>query len=117
MTVKTLKELNLEIAEIDVQIEVLKKRREPLRREKRDLESNAFISMYSITLDDVQLSRGDGVPHHGHIMNFANWMKENGITKRFCEWNGLLYLTAEIIAGRMDHDAPGQIRDVPGYQE
>jgi hypothetical protein len=93
--------IDRELAKIDAAAEPLRRRRADLEREKRMLLSQQFLDANEITMDDVELSSGDGKPWFGHVKSFVDWMKEHGTTKRFAEWNTVIYFTQDLLAGRM----------------
>lgn len=108
----TLEQVERELADIAEQMRPLAKRTEELNRERRRLRSEAFIAANNVKRDDVEMSSGEGKPWFGMVSEFAKWMKANKVTKRFCEWNETIYFTAEIIAGRLDPEAPSTIREL-----
>lgn len=112
----TLEELEQEIANTQNQIAPLKQKLDKLIRERNTVKSKLFIKINNITLENVEMSSGEGKPWFSTIMDFAKWMRKNGITKRFCEWNGTIYFTAEILNGKMDRDAPARITELEGYK-
>ena len=87
-------------------------RRQLLQRQIQTLCSQNFIRDNSITLKDVQVSSGDNIPYHGDRTQYGKWLKANNITKPYCEWNGWLYMTCDIIADTPTQ-TPAQIEDVP----
>jgi len=103
--------IEAELQSIDDQMRPLRARAATLKNELRRLRSLAFIEANNVTIDDVELSSGDGKPWFGHINSFAAWLRQNS-TRRFCEWNGQLYFTAEIIARRMDPNAMGRMAEL-----
>lgn len=109
----TIEQIDIELAELSAKVKPLLQRSEALNRERRRLLSVAFINANGVTRDEVQLSTGHAVPYCGMINTFANWLRDTKCPKRFCEWNGTIYFTAEIVAGRMDPNAPANISDLP----
>ena len=85
---------------------------EALRRQHREAVSREWIAANRVTAGQVQLSSGDELPYFGDVMKFARWMKETGCAAPWAEWNGLLYSSAELMAGRMCRDAPGYAEHV-----
>jgi hypothetical protein len=83
-----------------------------LDREINQLKSKLFIAENQITRDGVQLSQGDGMPWYGTVYEFGKWMRDTGCNKRWCEWNGRLYNTSDIIRGKM-YETPALLEDVP----
>ena len=74
--------------------------------------SARFIAVNQITLDDVQMDVGEGIPWTGDFFRFGEWMKSTGVTKRFCVWNDTLFFTSDAMAGEMKPTA-GRIGQVP----
>lgn len=108
----TVQEIDIEITKLHSQIHQLKQKVELLESTKRHLKSKAFIELYSVTKNQVELSDGEGKPWFGTVHEFGGWLKRHS-SKRFCEWNSYIYLTSEIIAGRMDREACGLVSDLP----
>ena len=80
---------------------------EALKRQHDDAVSHEWISANSVTAAQVRRSDGSDVPWFGTVAEFGRWMKESGCTARWAEWNGRLYASAELMAGRMSREAPG----------
>lgn len=110
MTLDQIREERLKIA---AELEPLQRRVRELQSIEDDLRSRNFIEVNKVTRDQLQLSKGDGVPWFGYFKAFGDWLAATNSTKRFCEWNGRIYFTSEVIAGRMEYDAPGRADDVP----
>ena len=110
----SLHDIKQQIDRHNVAIAALEERRDKLKREYCHLRSMQFIELHGITLSDVQISEGEGVPYFGDIRTFSEWMKSTNCRKRFCEWNGRLYNTQEVINGFMEHDPPGRYEDLEG---
>ncbi len=94
-----------EIAETEAAIKPLAARLERLNREKRDLQSHAFIAANNIRRADVEMSDGPGKPYFGHIAAFVAWLNEHS-DKKWAEWNTVIYRMSDLKAGRMPHDMP-----------
>lgn len=103
--------LEKEIKELDEKIkpliELKSKRVSQLDKEK----SKMFIKLNKITKDCVQHCDDEGVPYFGHIKDFGHWLSTN-TSKPWCSWNGCLYQTQEIIAGRMEYNPLGRYEDL-----
>lgn len=84
---------------------------EALRRQLRESASLEWIAANRVTLDQVQRSKGDGVPWFGHVSRFCDWLTATGCQKRWAEWNGWLYWTAELMVGRFE-PTPGMMEHV-----
>jgi hypothetical protein len=88
-----------------------------LRKAKRELLSKQFIEKYKPTLDEVEMSWGDGKPYFGHVWAFTHWMKENNISKRFCEWNKFVYLTSEMLQGHKSQTEFTTVEEIEQFQK
>ena len=84
--------------------------------ELRKALSKQFIEKHKPTLDEVEMSSGEGKPYFGHVWAFTHWMKENNTSKRFCEWSQVVYLTSEMLQGRMSQTEFTTIDDIEGFQ-
>lgn len=89
---KTEQELEQEIQSLTTQLRNL---REGQRKEK----ALAFIAANNITLDDVEMSKGEGMPWFGYIGTFAAYLKKLPTVKRFTEWNTILHYTSDVMNG------------------
>lgn len=79
----------------------------------RKMKSKQWIETNEVTRDQIEMSSGDDRPWFGHVGEFVKWLKQRrGILKRFAEWNGRIYLTADLLAGRFSGDAPGCVDDL-----
>lgn len=85
------------IEELKRQRDELDQRIWQLEREERDAKYDATVDAMGITMEQIQSSKPTacGGEWHGLAVQFADWMKSSGVTKRFCEWNEQIYLTAE----------------------
>jgi len=102
----SIESLEQELEEIELKMQPLRSLR-AMRKNQLDTEkSKLFINDNDITQDMVQACDGDDIPYFAHITAFAEWMVTNS-NKPWCCWNGRIYKTQEIIAGRMDYRAPG----------
>lgn len=77
-----------------------------LEQQQAVAASREFIAEHGITASMVQTSSIEGT-WHGTVGEFGKWMERNGCTKPWAEWNGRLYPSLELKAGRMRSDAPG----------
>lgn len=88
---------------------------EALERQYRDVASREFIAAHGITADMVQSSREGG--WHNTIFAFGDWMRAKGCTKPWCEWNGLIYPSVEVMAGVFRHsEARGKVEHLEGWK-
>ena len=108
----TIEEVTSELASIEDRLRPLQARQSALERELRTLASAAFIAANKITRDDVQMSSGDGIPHHDHVVEFGRWLADTNCQRRWCEWNGCIVLTAEVIAGTLREYGPGRMSEL-----
>lgn len=108
----TLHQIARELASVEAELRPLLSRKESLEREERRLRSQAFIDANGVTRWNIEMSSGDDKPRFQMITGFADWMRKANCQKRFCEWNGFIYFTAEVLAGRLDRDAPGRVEDL-----
>lgn len=104
-------ELKAKIDKLQESVKPILAELEKLNNEYRDAVSCEFVEKNNITLDMVQRS-DDHEVFHGSVWNFAEWMRNTKCTKPYAEWNGRLYETLKLLAGRMDHDAPGLFEHV-----
>jgi len=105
-------QLQKEVEEIRVRERLLLGQRRAIENEIRTILSKQFIIDNYITLNDIQVASGDDIPYHGDCSEYGKWLKTNNITKKYCEWNGRLYLTCDMINGQPTQ-TPAQIEDVP----
>ena len=97
---KTSTEIRTEIDRLNAQIEPIARERDILEREESDALSREFIAANEITLDCIEMSRGDGKPYFGTVWKFGKWLYRNS-KKPWAEWNGLIYSTMDLINGSM----------------
>lgn len=109
----TLNTVNREIEEIEAELKPLHKRKDELDRKKRLMLSLQFIEVNRITRDDIEMSEGAGKTWFGHLDQFVKWMKDTNSAKRFCEWNGRIYFTSDLMHGKMPHEFNASIDDLP----
>jgi TolA-binding protein len=109
-----LEELNQQIANLDETIAKLSHQRMTLQKQKQTIKSIRWIEANNVKKSDVEACSGEGKPYFLTIRQFSDWLiaQGSGNTKRFCEWNGVIYFTSEIIAGRMMPDQPGRYCDL-----
>ena len=79
-----------------------------LERSLRDTRSREWIAEHGVTRADVQPSSGEDVPYFGTVLQMGEWLRTQDNPKPWTEWNGLIYSTAELIAGRMAREALGR---------
>lgn len=97
-----------EIGKLQAELQPLLERARILSRELEDCESIEFIAANKIKKSEVQMSRGDGIPFHGDIYSFSEWMKKTNCQSDWCEWNGRIYRTSDAITGRIKFNSPAK---------
>ena len=87
-------------SDLESQIKPLMDRLTDVRQQKRKALAIEWIAANNVTLADIQESRGDGVPHCGHVTQFIEWLKANPSNKRFAEWNTVIHFKGDLLEGR-----------------
>lgn len=111
----SIQDIDRELAAIQEQLRPLWKRREQLTAERDQLLSRQWIEINGVTPANTQSSNPPGV-WFSHIEDYRRWLSEQSTPKQFCEWNGRIYFTSEILAGRIDQNAPARIDDLEMLQ-
>ena len=104
-------DIKLKLDEIGEQLKPLLFLQNRLKRDLAKALSIEFIKVNCLTKDVVQSSNGNDIPWFGYVGTFADWLRSNS-TLTWCEWNGTLYRTIDILSGRMPVDAPGKYDDL-----
>lgn len=104
---KSIEELQREIADTHGMITPLTSKLERLNLELADALSRQYIAVNKITRDNVEMSSGEGKPWFGTAWSFGDWMRKNS-KKFWAEWNGIIYPAYDLMNGRMD-DMPGRV--------
>ncbi len=102
-------QLKAAIVQVDSVLEPLLKQKAALGSELRDALSIEWIAANSITWVDVITPDDKGMPYFGHIQSFVKYLQGRHCEKRWAAWNGTLYSLAELMAGKMDPNAPGKV--------
>lgn len=113
---RSIESIKDDIRELQSRLSPLQCSMESLRQELREAESLEFIRANKITLDDVETMDGDDKPYFTHAQKFLVWLARHS-TKRFCEWNGLIYHRLEFISGECPLDSPGRLADLVKLEE
>ena len=93
--------IKTQIESLKAELEPLQARLSKLERDYRDALSREFIAANQITRDQVETSTKDeSKPWFGHIKEFVKWLGWHP-GKPWAEWNGMIYPTSELLAGRM----------------
>lgn len=85
----------------------LTNQRDALIRHKEEQESKEWISINNITLEDIERPEFQ----HWHISLFIEFLKGKDNCKKFCEWNGRIYYTNDVIQN-IHVMTPGLFKDV-----
>lgn len=85
---------------------------EALRRRHDDAVSREWVAANKVTAAQVLRSGGNDVPWFSTVTEFGCWMKATGCAAPWAEWNGRIYASAELMAGRMSREAPGMYEHV-----
>ncbi len=109
----TSEQIQAEIDRLNARLKPLLAERDALNHQCRDARSREFIAANRITLDQVQLSSGDGVPWFGDLKPFADWLIATKCRKRWAEWNGCLFMVSELSHYRADWSTTGYLEHVP----
>lgn len=113
-TTRTIKDVEDEIWAVQIQLSPLNTRMEQLICEREKLRSLQWIEANGVRREDVYFSSD---PEFQGIVMFdtmaATIRKATGDRKRFTEWNGVLYFTADVIDGDLVRNAPGRAEDLP----
>lgn len=104
--------LAAEIDALQASVKPLLDRIEALRGQRCIALSHEWIAANGVTRADVAVSDGPDVPFFNTLTAFAEWLRTTGNTRRWVEWNGVIYSAAEVAAGRMAREAPGRIEHV-----
>lgn len=111
---RTIEDVEAEMRDVELQLAPLNKRMEQLYRERERLRSLQWIEAKGVRRDDVYFSSD---PEFRGVITVdvmaALIRRITGNRKRFVEWNGVLYHTAEVIDGNLVRDAPGRAEHLP----
>jgi hypothetical protein len=108
---ETSRELARKIFIIEQQVNPLLDNLNLLRLQHRDALSREFIAANRITLSDVEIrdhAEDEFGNHFDNAFQFGEWLLKNA-TKKWAEWNGVIYHTADLAANKMP-DMPGLIQ-------
>lgn len=109
--VMSIETLEKEIEELEAKLKSLIELKSKRMRQLDTEKSKLFIQLHIITKYSVQRCDAEGMPYLGHITVFGEWLADNS-SKPWCCWNGMLYKTQEIVAGRMERYALGRYEDL-----
>ena len=99
------------LTELEEKLKPMLTRRARLRVSLRQAKSTEFILANNITREDVEMSRGDGVPWFYDFDAFGQWLRDNSI-KKWAEWNGRIFLRDDVVNGEFK-DVPGMVDSLP----
>lgn len=115
MTIPELEaELEAELASIRGQLAPLCARQLWIGQILATARSKEFIRVNGITRADVQRWEAKYCESacHWTAFDFGEWMKKTNCQKTWCVWNGLLHLSAELMAGRL-FESVARYEDIP----
>lgn len=110
---RTIEQIEADMAEVDRLRAPLLARMDALVRERAQLRSLQWIEANGCRREDVQFSTGEGRRRLKTIWQLIDRLRAIDCQKRFCEWGGRLYITADVMAGRLDRHPPGRVEDLP----
>lgn len=87
-------------------------RLDAVRREIGRERSKAWIAQHQVRRDQIELSNKPGMPLFSIVWQFVDVLRAKPCRKRFVEWNGMLFRTEDLIAGRWE-DTYARLEDVP----
>jgi hypothetical protein len=102
---RTRQSIQIEITHLNMEISPLIRKRSVLKRELNEVESRNWIAANGVTIDQVEPE-----PPFGTCGTIFDAPARTG--KRFLTWNGRVYFTADIAAGRMPREN-GLLEHVP----
>lgn len=100
---EALDELQQERDIVDAKLRPLQARLAELRCQVATLRSELTILRNGIRREDVQFSKGEGIPWFWHVADFIDWARTNS-NKPWMEWNDRIYEACAFFAGHMDTD-------------
>ncbi len=95
-----IEQIKAEIARTIGLIEPLQRSLISYQERLRQCEAADFIRVNRVSLENTENVDQPGMPYFGVITDFAKWLAQNSV-KRFATWNGRVYFSADLIAGRM----------------
>ena len=105
----TLKQIDAQMTIAHDELTAAQNRFHKVESRRRKVLAAEWVVANTFTLDEIEMSDGDNKPWFGHIKTFGEWLSENS-NKRFAEWNGRIYFTSELAAGRLGCNGPS-LRD------
>ena len=107
-----MKVLKLEAAikKVDEELKPILAKRRDLTEQLAKEKSIAFIDVNHLKKRSVLSSNDPSVRHWGLFSFFKEQLQYSN--KDWCEWNGKIYLTSEILKGHIDPDACGRYEDL-----
>jgi hypothetical protein len=84
-----------------------------LKRQLGKQQSLLVVETLGLTKDKVQALDEPGVPWLGCFSNYGEWLAAQPSPKPYAEWNGEIYRTEDIIAGRILKSTGANLEDVP----
>lgn len=84
-------EINNELKTIEAEMRSLHARKDVLLNMENTARSKQWAKDNGVTLDQIQLSQGEGMPYFMDLYSFSAWNLTNPIKKKFFEWNKKVY--------------------------
>ena len=114
MAERTLKQVESELVGFMGRLRPLQEQAFALHCEAVTLRSLAWIKANSVLFVEVELSSGGDKPYFDTLSRFVAWLRSRKHNRRFCEWDGRIYCTEELLAGRMENNASCRMIDLEG---
>ena len=114
----TAKDIRLELDVLSAQLKPLLLRQGELEGALRRAVSREKVAELGISIEDVVLSSGEGVPWFYRDNLFVQWIRSNGLThKPWVEWNGSVYPMQQFLVGKLCYENGNiMLEDVKGYK-
>jgi len=101
-----MKTLESKVKELELKVKGLESTVKTLNSEKSRIQNTidkrrssiVFIKENNITKSNTEHSDTEDGLWFGHFSKFGEWL-ENNSKKKWCEWNGVIYLTSDIVSG------------------
>lgn len=106
-------ELRKELDKVERELKPLIERRQRIQNALDDALSREWIAACKVTKDKVmtvkEAEESRGSRWFGDVWTFGKWLKENQCDKPWAEWNGRIYNSEELKAGKLSIEAPGMV--------
>ena len=108
--------LTRELSVINDRLIILRNQKSVIQAKLDTDRSLNFIKEHKIIRADIDFSCQNDDFTLWHISAYVNWLKKNS-TKKWCSWNERIYLTTDIIKGKMDFNASARLSDLGAYDD